>query len=121
MVHVTSKEDYTSINRIATAERASLEEVDLLTGTSLCLQQEPCSAIFISDERTTMKFETSENTVFVRFFFTRCCLTPGFHIVVSVVSVVRKKFIGQIEFILSCTTSCSCHFFCIEHLYGRFP
>ena len=23
---------------------------------------------------------------------------PGFHIVVSVVSVVRKKFIGQIEF-----------------------
>ena len=49
---------------------------------------------------------------------------PGFHIVVSVVSVVsvvRKKFIGQIEFILSCTTSCSCHFFCIEHLYGRFP
>ena len=25
---------------------------------------------------------------------------PGFHIVVSVVSVVRKKIIGQIEFIL---------------------
>ena len=46
---------------------------------------------------------------------------PGFHIVVSVVSVVRKKFIGQIEFILSRTTSCICHFFCIEHLYGRFP
>ena len=30
---------------------------------------------------------------------------PGFHIVVSVVSVVRKKLIGQIEFILSRTTS----------------
>ena len=51
-------------------------------------------------------------------------LKPGFHIVVSVVSVVsvvRKKFIGQIEFILSRTTSCICRFFCIEHLYGRFP
>ena len=49
---------------------------------------------------------------------------PGFHMVVSVVSVVslvRKKFIGKIEFILSRTTSCICHFFCIEHLYGRFP
>ena len=49
---------------------------------------------------------------------------PGFHIVVSVVSVVsvvRKKFIGQIEFILSRTKSCMCRFFCIEHLYGRFP
>ena len=49
---------------------------------------------------------------------------PGFHIVVSVVSVVsvvRKKFIGQIEFILSRTKSCICRFFCIEHLYGRFP
>ena len=46
---------------------------------------------------------------------------PGFHIVVSVVSVVRKKFIGQIEFILSRTTSCICCFCCIEHLYGRFP
>ena len=51
-------------------------------------------------------------------------LKPGFHIVVSVVSVVsvvRKKFIGLIEFILSRTISCICHFFCIEHLYGRFP
>ena len=51
-------------------------------------------------------------------------LKPGFHIVVSVVSVVsveRKKFIAQIEFILSRTTSCICRFFCIEHLYGRFP
>ena len=48
-------------------------------------------------------------------------LKPGFHIVVSVVSVVRKKIIGPIEFILSRTTSCICHFFCIEHLYGRFP
>ena len=49
---------------------------------------------------------------------------PGFHIVVSVVSVVsvvRKNFIGPTEFILSRTTSCICHFFCIEHLYGRFP
>ena len=41
--------------------------------------------------------------------------------VVSVVSVVRKKFVGQIEFILSRTKSCICRFFCIEHLYGRFP
>ena len=41
--------------------------------------------------------------------------------VVSAVSVVRKKFIGQIEFILSPTTSCIYRFFCIEHLYGRFP
>ena len=43
-------------------------------------------------------------------------LKPGFHIVVSVasvVSVVRKKFIGKIEFILSRTTSCICRFFCI--------
>ena len=35
-------------------------------------------------------------------------IKPGFHIVVSVVSVVsvvRKKFIGPIEFILSRTTS----------------
>ena len=42
---------------------------------------------------------------------------PGFHIVVSVVSVVscvRKEFIGPIEFILSRTTSCIYHFFCIE-------
>ena len=49
---------------------------------------------------------------------------PGFHIVVSVVSVVsvvRKKFIGQIEFILSRTKRCICHFYCIEQLYGRFP
>ena len=51
-------------------------------------------------------------------------LKPGFRIVVSVVSVVsvvRKKFTGQIEFILSRTKRCICHFFCIEHLYGRFP
>ena len=48
-------------------------------------------------------------------------IKPGLHIVVSVVSVVRKKFIGQIEWILSRTTSCICRFFCIEHLYGRFP
>jgi len=46
---------------------------------------------------------------------------PGFLIVVSVVSVVRKKFIRQIEFILSCTTCFSCRFCCIEHLYGTFP
>ena len=35
-------------------------------------------------------------------------LKPGFHIVVSVVSVARKKSIGQIEFILSRTASCIC-------------
>ena len=29
-----------------------------------------------------------------------------------------KKFIGQIDFILSRTTSCICRFFCIEHLYA---
>ena len=55
---------------------------------------------------------------------TRTVFKLGFHIVVSVVSVVsvvRKKFIGQIELILSRTKSCICHFFCIEHLYGRFP
>ena len=40
-------------------------------------------------------------------------IKPGFHIVVSVVSLVRKKFIGQIEFILSRTASCICRFFCI--------
>ena len=48
---------------------------------------------------------------------------PGFHIivsVVSVVSVVRKKFIGQIEFILSRTTRCICHFCCIESCTGGF-
>ena len=51
--------------------------------------------------------------------FSRLSLSvkPGFHMVVSVVSVVRKKFIAQIEFTLSRTKSC---FFCIEHLYGRF-
>ena len=48
-----------------------------------------------------------------------CQLKPGFHIVVSVVSVVRKKFVVQIEFILSLAKSCICRFFCIEHLYGR--
>jgi len=53
-----------------------------------------------------------------------CPLKPGFHIVVSVVSVVsvvRREFIGQIEFIPSRTSRCICRFFCIEHLYGRFP
>ena len=40
-------------------------------------------------------------------------IKPGFHIVLSVVYVVRKKFIGQIEFILSRTASCICRFFCI--------
>ena len=51
-------------------------------------------------------------------------IKPGFHMVVSVVSVVsvvRKKFIAQIEFILSRSKSYICRFFCIEHLYGRFP
>ena len=55
--------------------------------------------------------------------FSRLSLSvkPGrFHMVVSVVSVVRKKFIAQIEFTLSRTKSCICRFFCIEHLYGRF-
>ena len=47
-------------------------------------------------------------------------LKPGFHIVVSVVSVVRKKFIGQIEFILTRTTSCICRFFCVSICTGGF-
>ena len=37
-------------------------------------------------------------------FYFKFNLKPGFHIVVSVVSVVRKKFIGQIEFIGSIYT-----------------
>ena len=64
------------------------------------------------------------NRAEIQFFnVTYVNLKPSFHIVVSVVSVVsvaRKKFIGQIEFILSRTKRCICHFFCIEHLYGRF-
>ena len=60
-------------------------------------------------------------TIIVNHVLCTFFLKPGFHIVVSVVSVVRKKFIGQTEFILSCTTSCIRRFFCIEHLYGRFP
>ena len=55
---------------------------------------------------------------------TKAEFKPGFHIVVSVVSVVsvvRKKFMGQIELILSRTKGCICHFFCIEHFNGRFP
>ena len=58
------------------------------------------------------------------FYNLQAWFKPGFHIVVSVVSVVsvvRKKFIGPIEFILSRTTSCICRFCCIEQLYGRFP
>ena len=50
-------------------------------------------------------------------------IKPGFHMVVSVVSVVsvvRKKFIGQIEFILSRTKSCICRFFCLELCMGGF-
>ena len=44
-------------------------------------------------------------------------LKPGFHIDVS---VARKKFIGQIEFILSRTTSCSCGFFVLSICTGGF-
>ena len=47
------------------------------------------------------KHRKSANTV-----LPRCRVKPGFHIVVSVVSVVsvvRKKFIGRTEFILSRT------------------
>ena len=52
-----------------------------------------------------------------------CALKSGFHIVVSVVSVgsvVRKKFIGPIEFILSRTTSCICRFFVLSICTGGF-
>ena len=47
-------------------------------------------------------------------------IKPGFHIVVSVVSVVRKKFIAQREFILSRTTSCICRFFVLSICTGGF-
>ena len=65
MVHAANKEKYSSINRIAIAERASVEEVD---GPS------PYSAIFISfcDENATMTSETLENAIVVRFYFTLC-------------------------------------------------
>ena len=46
-------------------------------------------------------------------------LKPGFHIVVSVVSVVGKKFIGQIEFILSRTTSCMILSFLLHRAFVR--
>ena len=64
------------------------------------------------------------NELFVQQNVFSVLLKLGFHIVVSVVSVVsvvRKKFIGPIEFILSLTTSCICRFCYIEQLYGRFP
>ena len=68
MVHASKLMKYSSINRIAGAERASLEEVD---------RPFPYSAIlnFISYfERLTITSETSENTIFVRFYFTICYL-----------------------------------------------
>ena len=49
-----------------------------------------------------------------------CTLKPGFHIVVTVISVVRKKFIGQIEFILSCTTVVSVISFVLSICTGGF-
>ena len=61
MVHAVNKEKYSLINRIAIANRASLEEVD---------RRSPYSAILICHERTTMTLETLENTIFVRFYFT---------------------------------------------------
>ena len=45
---------------------------------------------------------------------------PGFYIVVSVVSVERKKFIGQIEVILSCTTGVSVISFALSICTGGF-
>ena len=78
--------------------------------------------------RTKIGKQTSGEPIYLHYYlmdkqmcFFFCGLKPGFHIVVSVVSVVRKKFIGQIEFILSRTTSCICRLCCIEHLYGRLP
>ena len=62
----------------------------------------------------------SANITYGGTFSENFCLCSSV-VSVVVVSVVRKKFIGQIEFILSRTTSCICRFFCIEHLYGRFP
>ena len=54
----------------------------------------PLTCILFYDQCCHQKFNSASN------------FKPGFHIVVSVVSVVsvtvvRKKFIGQIEFILS--------------------
>ena len=46
----------------------------------------------------------------VQYSLSCLMVKPGFHIVVSVVSVVPKKFIGQIEFILSRTTRCNLSF-----------
>ena len=93
--------------RCADAYKWSDDEVELL--------------LTVTKEYKTKQF--AKSTVFVKkkFAFSQIsrCVWTG-HIVVSVVSVVRKKFIGQIEFILSPTTSCICRFFCIEHLYGRF-
>ena len=48
--------------------------------------------------------------------YVRSGLKPGFHIVVS---VVRKKFIGQIEFILSRTSSI-CRYLVLSICTGGF-
>ena len=61
-----------------------------------------------------MRTQMKRALVFRVLVFRVLGLKPGFHIVISVVSVVSavpKKFIGQIEFILSRTTSCICRFF----------
>ena len=66
-VHAANKKKYSSINRIAIAERASLQEVDRPSHFIFGL-------IFFRHERTKMTSETPENTIFVRFHFTLCYL-----------------------------------------------
>ena len=57
-----TKEECSSINRNAIAERASLEEVDRPSPYIF-------RHIYFRHEMTTMTSETSENAIFVRFFF----------------------------------------------------
>ena len=63
MAHAANKEKHSSIDRIARTVRASLEEVD---------RPSLYPALFICHERRTMASETSENTIFVRLYFTLC-------------------------------------------------
>ena len=49
-----------------------------------------------------------------------CCCRRSL-VSISLYLSYEKKLIGQIEFILSRTTRCICHFCFIKHLYGRFP
>ena len=71
--------------------------------TSIELSETNFVSLFtVQTTRKQLTISVYAPRIFLRTFFH---LKPGFHIVVSVVSVDRKKFIGQIEFILSRTTS----------------